>query len=59
MGTEALPLIFSELEKEPDHWFWALNAITGADPVSPKSRGNLKKMAEAWIQWGEENGFKS
>src|SRR5580765_8141568 len=31
MGLSALPMIFAELEKNPDDWFWALKAITGAD----------------------------
>lgn len=55
MGPEAVPLILAELEKEPDHWFWALYAITEADPVPEEDRGNLRKMAAAWIRWGKEN----
>src|SRR5947209_7891445 len=39
MGKEALPLILDELRREPDHWFWALKAITGEDPVPPADRG--------------------
>ena len=33
MGPAVVPLILSELEKEPDLWFWALEAITDANPV--------------------------
>ena len=29
MGPAAVPLILRELEQRPDHWFWALTAITG------------------------------
>jgi|WetSurMetagenome_2_1015567.scaffolds.fasta_scaffold138102_2 hypothetical protein len=58
LGSEAVPLILRELEKSPDNWFWALNAITGADPVSPSDRGRIKKMADAWIQWGKEQGIR-
>src|SRR3982074_3697218 len=57
-GPEAVPLILAELEREPDHWFWALNAITGAQPVPPKSRGNIGKMARAWVAWGKKQGYK-
>ena len=32
MGAEALPFIFRELRREPDHWFWALQAITCENP---------------------------
>jgi hypothetical protein len=34
MGNEAIPLILDELQREEDHWFWALNAITGDVPVA-------------------------
>ena len=34
MGPAVVPLILSELQKEPDHWFWALEAITDENPVS-------------------------
>jgi hypothetical protein len=43
-----------ELKKEPDHWFWALKAITGVDPVEPIQRGRVKEMAGAWLRWGKE-----
>jgi hypothetical protein len=51
LGPAALPLIFNELAREPDHWFWALKAITGEDPVPPSARGKLRKMTELWLQW--------
>src|ERR1700687_4065288 len=35
MGREALPFLLAELRRKPDHWFWALKAITGEDPVPP------------------------
>ena len=59
MGERAVPLILTELGREPDDWFWALHAITGANPIPPASRGNLLAMAEAWLQWGAEKGFRS
>jgi hypothetical protein len=55
MGAEALPFIFRELQKEPDHWFWALQAITGENPVPKNAAGNLKAMASAWLEWGRHN----
>lgn len=32
LGPEVAPLLLRELERQPDHWFWALKALTGADP---------------------------
>ena len=57
MGPAALPLLLRELEREPGHWFWALKAITGADPVGPRQRGCLPEMAEAWRSWAREQGI--
>jgi len=58
MGNEAVSLILHELELKPDHWFWALMAITSANPIPHEDRGKIKKMAEAWVRWGKENGYR-
>ncbi|MEH2253583.1 hypothetical protein [Nostoc sp.] len=58
MGRDAVPLILEELSREPEHWFWALKSITGANPIKPEDRGRLKKMAEAWLDWGRQHGYK-
>ncbi|MCL1463331.1 hypothetical protein [Argonema galeatum] len=58
MGQPVIPLILRDMEKDPDHWFWALQAITGANPVKSEQRGFLKQMAQAWLQWGKENGYR-
>ncbi len=57
MGPAVVPLILSELERETDDWFWALNAITGADPIPRKSWGKMDEMAQAWIRWGRRHGY--
>ncbi len=57
MGPKAVPLLLRELERDPDHWFWALKAITGEDPVPVGSRGKLREMCEAWLAWGRDKGY--
>ena len=57
MGPDVVPLLLKELERKPGHWFWALYAITGVDPVLPENQGNLKEMAKAWIDWGKKQGY--
>lgn len=57
MGQIAIPLILLEMEKKPDHWFWALRSITGEDPVLPEHRGRLRQMTEDWLRWGRKNGY--
>lgn len=57
MGEAAVPLLLNELRRKPDHWFMALYAITGANPVPSESEGNVKKMAKSWLAWGSERGY--
>ena len=57
MGQQAVPLILRELQRRPDHWFWALFAITGENPVPPEDAGDIKKMTEAWIDFGKQQGY--
>ena len=57
MGMDAVPLILKELEREPDQWFWALEAITEADPVPAEAKGKVALMAQAWIEWGKQRGL--
>lgn len=47
MGAAVVPSLLRDLQKEPEHWFAALRAITGAQPVPPEERGQIDKMAEA------------
>ena len=58
MVPEVVPLLLRELEREPDHWFGALMAITGAHPVPETDSGNLDKMTEAWLRWGRASGYR-
>ena len=57
MGERALPLILKQIEREdddPDHWFAALRAITGANPVPKNAYGDTVRMADAWLSWAKE-----
>jgi hypothetical protein len=58
MGSDVVPLILREMEASLDHWFWALKAITGKDPVPPAHRGRLKLMAEDWLTWAKKQGYQ-
>ena len=57
MGPTALPLILERLDSKGGHWFWALQHISGEDPISPEDAGNYEKMREAWLQWGRERHY--
>jgi hypothetical protein len=57
MGLAVVPLLLEELRREPDQWFWALEAITEEKPVPPDAAGDVPRMAQAWIEWGKQHGF--
>ena len=57
MGMPAVPLILAELQREADQWFWALEAITEQNPVRPEHAGNVRQMAQAWVDWGRQQGL--
>ena len=56
MGDAAVPLILRELEERPEHWFAALEAITGMSPVPSEDARNMRRAADAWLRWGQERG---
>jgi hypothetical protein len=58
IGPKAIPLILEQLRIEPDHWFWALKAITGEDPVIESDRGHVRRMTQAWIAWATDRGYE-
>jgi hypothetical protein len=55
MGPAVVPYLLRELERNPDHWFWALNAITEEDPA--RAEDSLDGAKRAWLQWGREKGY--
>ena len=57
MGESAVPLILQRMQVQGGHWFYALRAITGANPVKPDDRGKVTVMQESWLEWGKANGY--
>jgi hypothetical protein len=57
LGPVAVPLILERLKQEPNQWFWALRAITNANPVPDEHVGRVQDMADDWVQWGRRNGI--
>ena len=56
MGETALPFILDEMRQRGGHWFWALRAITGENPVPLEHRGNVEAMTQDWLQWARRRG---
>jgi hypothetical protein len=58
LGKRVIPFMLGELQGDnPEHWFDALEQITGENPVRPEQRGNIHQMAAAWIEWGKRHGY--
>jgi hypothetical protein len=54
-GHELERLLLRELSSDPDHWFAALAAITGQDPVMPEH--DFDQAVNAWLRWGHSRGI--
>ncbi len=57
MGPVAIPLLLRELQERGGHWFAALRAISGENPVPPEYAGRIPKMSEYWLEWGRRQGY--
>jgi hypothetical protein len=57
MGTIVIPFVLHQLERCPGFWFWALRSLTGENPITKDTRGDVAAMTKAWLNWGRENGY--
>ena len=57
LGPQIIPTILRELRSTPDHWFWALRALTSVNPVPEEDAGRFEAMAAAWLSWGKDHGY--
>jgi len=57
MGTQVVPLLLKELQERPDYLFWALEAVTGVNPVVNFQLGNFDEMTKEWLHWGRMSGI--
>ena len=57
MGPRVLPFIFESMLRKPDHWFWALEAITGLNAVREEHIGDVERMTSDWLEWASDNGY--
>ena len=57
LGKDVIPFILRELQDAPTEWFWALRALTGEDPATSAHSGKKDEAAQAWLNWGKENGY--
>lgn len=53
MGPKVVPFLIQDQLENGTHWFWALQSITGENPIQENHRGNIEKMANDWNRWWE------
>lgn len=54
-GKNVLPFVLRELEKNPDHWFYALRYIARRDIASGTT--TFDDARSAWLKWGKQNNY--
>lgn len=57
LGPNVIPLVLKDLQENGGHWFWALQALTGENPVSSEDAGRIRKMTQLWLEWGQKKGL--
>jgi hypothetical protein len=57
LGMDVVPFLLHDLQAQPSLWVWALPGITGEHPVPISDAGNIRKMSDAWLQWGRAKGI--
>jgi hypothetical protein len=58
MGPAIIPLLIADLEREPKHWFPALQAITHVNPVPDEDAGDIDRMTVLWLRWATQHGHR-
>jgi hypothetical protein len=58
MGNPVVPCLLGDLATMRRHWFTALTAITGANPVAQEDAGDIARMTDAWLLWGRGKGYR-
>lgn len=55
MGRSALPLILADLRQHRRPWAFALERITGENPVPEADRAWPARVRAAWLEWGKKH----
>jgi hypothetical protein len=57
LGNIAIPWIIRELNKTNDHWFYALEKISGENPILDENIGRVEEMKKDWINWASNKNY--
>ena len=59
MSHQAIPLILNELRERGGHWYQALEAILGYNPIHVRGPISIQELRERWLDWGKQQGHIS
>lgn len=59
MSHQAIPLILNELRERGGHWYQALEAILGYNPIQTDAPLSIRELKEKWLDWGKQQGHIS
>jgi len=57
LGDSIIPLILSELEKNPDDWFYALEMLVKDEENPINDDMGFNESIKTWITWGKNKGL--
>jgi len=57
LGQGVIPFIIEDLTLNDNHWFYALEALTGNNPIKESHKGFVPLMKNDWIEWAEQNNL--
>lgn len=57
LGWDVVPFLLKDIQSKRGFWFPALAEITGIRPFDKSDAGNPRRMAQAWIAWGQKKGL--
>jgi hypothetical protein len=58
LGPAVVPFLLRDLQDNQTHWFAALRALTGSNPVPPAASGDVPRMVDAWLEWAKDQGYQ-
>ena len=55
LGQEVVPFIIDDLKATDNHWFYALEVLTGQNPIKENHKGIVPLMKDDWMEWAKAN----
>ncbi len=55
LGADVIPLIIQDLRNDENHWFSALESLTGSHPIKKEHKGIFNLMKSDWLDWADKN----